>query len=48
MTLKQYDVSTVLLRLNQMLYALGVCHATPTQKLFSLHVFHQAGSPQQV
>jgi len=25
-----------------------VCHTTPTQKLFCLHVFRQAGPPQQV
>jgi len=24
------------------------CHTTPTLKLFRLHVFHQAGSPQPV
>jgi len=25
-----------------------ICHTTPTQKLFCLHVFRQAGSPQRV
>jgi len=27
---------------------LRVCHTTPTQKLFCLHVFRQAGPSQQV
>jgi len=27
---------------------LCVCHTTPTQKLFCLHVFCQAGPPQRV
>jgi len=27
---------------------LCVCHTTPTQKLFCLHVFRQAGPPQLV
>jgi len=27
---------------------LCVCHTTPTLKLFCLHVFRQAGSPQRV
>jgi len=39
----------LLFRLNQMYYVfsmLCVCHATPTQKLFCLHIFCHAGSPQ--
>jgi len=36
----------VFLRLNQLLYAL-CCHTSPTQKLFCLHVFRQAGPSQR-
>jgi len=52
--LRQYRVNipliyNPLLCLNQMLYdMLCVCHTSPTQKLFCLHIIRQAGPPQQV
>jgi len=42
-------ITRILLCLNQMFYyALYLSYTTPTQKLFCLHVFHQAGPPQRV
>jgi len=38
----------VLRRFNRCCTMLCVCHTTPKQKLFCLHVFRQAGSPQRV